>query len=39
MREVYEVPEAEFVELFCEDIILASNPGGPGHVEDGGEEE
>lgn len=31
MREMYEVPAMELVELKCEDIILSSNPGNPGN--------
>ena len=37
MKEVYEVPHAELVELVCNDIILSS--GGSASTEDGNEEE
>lgn len=39
MREMYEVPAMELVELKCEDIILSSNPGNPGSAEESVEEE
>ena len=37
MEMKYEMPEAEIIEVECEDIILVS--GDPTHTEDGGEEE
>ena len=37
MEMKYEMPEAEIIEVECEDITLDS--GDPTHTEDGGEEE
>lgn len=35
MKERYENPVAELVELACDDIIMTSIPEGPGTEEDG----